>query len=250
MHFEFLNNYKFIPFAHRGGSLESTENTLDSFQHSINLGYEYIETDVRHTRDNKLVVFHDEDLKRLCNEEIKISDMEYEDLKKIKIKKKHYNPLLDEVLTTWPNINFNIEPKTFTSAKLLSQSLKKIKNINRFCIGSFSFKKLEMIRNNVGVKLCTSMTKSETIKFYLKQIIPLSKINIPCLQIPSRYMGFKIITKSIIDKFHNQNKKVHVWTVNDENEINELIDIGVDGIMTDKPTLLKRILKSRSLWKI
>ena len=47
MHFEFLNNYKFIPFAHRGGSLESTENTLDSFQHSINLGYEYIETDVR-----------------------------------------------------------------------------------------------------------------------------------------------------------------------------------------------------------
>ena len=100
MHFEFLNNYKFIPFAHRGGSLESTENTLDSFQHSINLGYEYIETDVRHTRDNKLVVFHDEDLKRLCNEEIKISDMEYEDLKKIRIKKKHYIPLLDEVLTT------------------------------------------------------------------------------------------------------------------------------------------------------
>ena len=232
MHFEFLNNYKFIPFAHRGGSLESTENTLDSFQHSINLGYEYIETDVRHTRDNKLVVFHDEDLK------------------KIKIKKKHYNPLLDEVLTTWPNINFNIEPKTFISAKLLSESLKRIKNINRFCIGSFSFKKLEIIRNNVGAKLCTSMTKSETIKFYLKQIIPLSKINIPCLQIPSRYMGFKIITKSIIDKFHNQNKKVHVWTVNDENEINELIDIGVDGIMTDKPTLLKRILKSRSLWKI
>ena len=107
-----------------------------------------------------------------------------------------------------------------------------------------------MIRSNVGAKLCTSMTKSETIKFYLKQIIPISKINVPCLQIPSSYMGFKIITKSIIDKFHNQNKKVHVWTVNDENEINELIDIGVDGIMTDKPTLLKRILKSRSLWKI
>ena len=68
MHFEFLNNYEFIPFAHRGGSLESTENTLDSFQHSINLGYEYIETDVRHTRDNKLVVFHDEDLKKLTGE--------------------------------------------------------------------------------------------------------------------------------------------------------------------------------------
>ena len=85
MSFKFLDNYKFIPFAHRGGSYDFCENTLDAFNKSINLGYNHIETDVRHTKDNKLVIFHDADLKRLCKLDIKINDLEYRDLKKFNL---------------------------------------------------------------------------------------------------------------------------------------------------------------------
>ena len=81
MSFKFLDNYNFIPFAHRGGSYDFCENTLDAFNNSINLGYRHIETDVRHTKDNKLIIFHDPDLKRILGLDAKIENLNYEELK-------------------------------------------------------------------------------------------------------------------------------------------------------------------------
>ena len=74
MSFRFLNNHKFTPFAHRGGSLENSENTLDAFEKCISIGYDYIETDVRETRDGKLVIFHDEDFSRICGLKVKVNN--------------------------------------------------------------------------------------------------------------------------------------------------------------------------------
>ena len=105
MSFRFLNNHKFTPFAHRGGSLENKENTLDAFEKCISIGYDYIETDVRETKDGKLVIFHDEDLSRICGLQIKINQLEYEEIKKIKIFDDHHVPLLDEALISWPHLN-------------------------------------------------------------------------------------------------------------------------------------------------
>ena len=119
MSFRFLNNHKFTPFAHRGGSLENKENTLDAFEKCISIGYDYIETDVRETKDGKLVIFHDEDLSRICGLQIKINQLEYEEIKKIKIFDDHHVPLLDEALISWPHLNFNIEPKSTLAAHLL-----------------------------------------------------------------------------------------------------------------------------------
>ena len=138
MSFKFLDNYNFIPFAHRGGSYDFCENTLDAFNNSINLGYRHIETDVRHTKDNKLIIFHDPDLKRILGLDTKIENLNYEELKNIKIFETHTIPLLDEALSSWPEINFNIEPKSLASAYLLKDKLKSMKNIDRICIGSFS----------------------------------------------------------------------------------------------------------------
>ena len=87
MSFKFLDNYNFIPFAHRGGSYDFCENTLDAFNNSINLGYRHIETDVRHTKDNKLIIFHDPDLKRILGLDVKIENLNYEELKNIPLKK-------------------------------------------------------------------------------------------------------------------------------------------------------------------
>ena len=248
MSFKFLDNYKFIPFAHRGGSFDFCENTLDAFNKSINLGYNHIETDVRHTKDNKLVIFHDVDLKRLCKLDIKINNLEYRDLKNIKIFKKHSIPLLQDALTSWPNINFNIEPKSLESAYLLRETLKSLKNIDRICIGSFSSYKMNIFRNTFKKSLCTSMTERETILFFINRLIPLFRNDIPCLQIPMYHLGIRIVTRDFVKYVHELGKKIHVWTINDEVQMMELIDIEVDGIMTDRPKILKKILKSKSLW--
>ena len=144
MSFKFLDNYNFIPFAHRGGSYDFCENTLDAFNNSINLGYRHIETDVRHTKDNKLIIFHDPDLKRILGLDTKIENLNYEELKNIKIFETHTIPLLDDALSSWPEINFNIEPKSLESAHLLKDKLKSmVKN------GVYS---LEQLQKDHGLK--------------------------------------------------------------------------------------------------
>ena len=85
MFFKYLENHKFLAFSHRGGALENKENTIDAFQKSIEIGYKYIETDVQCTKDDRLIIFHDNDLLRINNQNIKISEILYEDLKKINI---------------------------------------------------------------------------------------------------------------------------------------------------------------------
>ncbi len=248
MSFKFLDNYNFIPFAHRGGSYDFFENTLDAFNNSIKLGYRHIETDIRHTKDNKLVIFHDPDLKRICGLNRKIDSLNYEDLKEIKIFKKHTIPLLDEVLSSWPEINFNIEPKSLESAHLLKEKLKSTKNIERICIGSFSNIKMDIFRKEFKDNLCTSMTESETILFFLNRVLPIYINSIPCLQIPMKHLGFRIVTQKLVEHVHSLGKKIHVWTINDENQMVDLININVDGIMTDKPKTLKKVLQKKSLW--
>ena len=248
MSFKFLDNYNFIPFAHRGGSYDFCENTLDAFNNSINLGYRHIETDVRHTKDNKLVIFHDPDLKRICGLDIKIENLDYEDLKNIKIFERHTIPLLDEVLSSWPEINFNIEPKSLNSAHLLKEKLKSLRNLEQICIGSFSNTKMNILRREFRDNLCTSMTESETILFFLNRVLPIYGNSIPCLQIPMSHMGFRIVTNNLVEHVHSLGKKIHVWTINDEKQMIDLIDLNVDGIMTDKPKTLKKVLQTKFLW--
>ena len=248
MPFEYLDNYKFTPFSHRGGSIENDENTLEAFENSINLGYQYIETDVQHTKDNKLVIFHDDDLNRICNLDLKISNINFKELQEIKIFNKHNIPLLNEALNTWPDVYFNIDPKSEQSAYLLLDELKKQKDLNRFCVGSFSSKNLNIMRNELKNRLCTSMSQDEVISFLLNRFIPLFYNNAPCIQIPMYFYGLKIVTKNLVEHVHNVGKKIHVWTVNDEGEMKALIDYGVDGIMTDRPKKLKELLQERLLW--
>tara|TARA_B100001559_G_scaffold190582_1_gene159483 strand:+ start:214 stop:966 length:753 start_codon:yes stop_codon:yes gene_type:complete len=248
MLFEYLDNYKFTPFSHRGGSIENDENTIEAFDKSISLGYRYLETDVQHTKDDRLVIFHDNNLKRICNLDLEISNTNFHELKDIKIFNKHNIPLLTEVLNIWPDINFNIEPKTERSAYLLLDELKKQKNLDQFCVGSFKSETLNIMRKGFNDKICTSMSQDEVISYFLNRLIPFSKNAAPCVQIPMYFYGLQIVTKNLVDYVHNTGKKIHVWTINDENKMKTLIDYGVDGIMTDRPKKLKEVLTERKLW--
>ena len=92
------------------------------------------------------------------------------------------------------------------------------------------------------------MTERETILFFINRLIPFFRNDIPCLQIPMYHLGIRIVTRDFVKYVHELGKKIHVWTINDEAKMIDLIDIEVDGIMTDRPKILKKILKSKSLW--
>ena len=199
MAFNYLNS-NFAAVAHRGGANDFVENTLEAFEQSINLGFKYIETDVRATKDNKLVIFHDPDLKRMLNLEIDISSINYDELSSYKINGVHKIPTFLETVSSWPNINFNIDPKSDKSAELLISELKSVGNLDRFCVGSFDSTKLNKIRNAFDNKLCTSMGTNEVINFYFLRFFGINSINTPCLQLPYFKNGFKIITAKLIDR--------------------------------------------------
>ena len=246
MAFNYLNS-NFAAFAHRGGANDFVENTLEAFEQSINLGFKYIETDVRATKDNKLVIFHDPDLKRMLNLEIDISSINYDELSSYKINGVHKIPTFLETVSSWPNINFNIDPKSDKSAELLISELKSVGNLDRFCVGSFDSTKLNKIRNAFDNKLCTSMGTNEVINFYFLRFFGINSIDTPCLQLPYFKNGFKIITAKLIRDAHKFNKKVHAWTIDDPKEISELLDMGIDGIMTDSPELLKNEVAKKGI---
>ena len=246
MAFNYLNS-NFAAFAHRGGANDFVENTLEAFEQSINLGFKYIEIDVRATKDNKLVIFHDPDLKRMLNLEIDISSINYDELSNYKINGVHKIPTFLETVSSWPNINFNIDPKSDKSAELLIGELKSVGNLDRFCVGSFDSTKLNKIRNAFDNKLCTSMGTNEVINFYFLRFFGINSINTPCLQLPYYKNGFKIITAKLIRDAHKFNKKVHAWTIDDPKEISELLDMGIDGIMTDSPELLKNEMAKKRI---
>ena len=246
---KFLKNETPQAIAHRGGSFSGAENTMNSFEHAINMGFKVLETDIQTTKDNKLIVFHDLTLDRLTNEKGTVREKTWNELKDIKILGKFQIPLLSDVFEIWPEIKINIDPKNDHCMDELISFLKNNNYFDRICIGSFSGKRLEKLRNVFGSKLCTSAGPKEVLKLKLASISQLNiSINAQCVQVPVKYYGIKIIDKNFVEFCHSLNLKVHVWTINDILEMKRLLDLGVDGIISDNLEGLKRVFSKRNIW--
>ena len=231
-------------FAHRGGCLEASENTLESFQYALNIGSQYIETDVQLSQDGKVYIFHDDSLKRVVGIDKNFSDLPSSEIDSIKIFNGNAIPTLEEVLETFPNARFNIDLKTDLVAEPALEILKKHNAQDRVCIASFSDERIDLARKYIP-SICTSMGPNQILQIRLgawKFINP--KIVSDCVQIPIYKYGIKLASKTMVDFCHANHLKVHVWTINDAKTMKKLISIGVDGIITDRPKLLKEVLKS------
>lgn len=245
----YLQPDEFIAFAHRGGSLEAPENTMAAFQAAVDMGYRYIETDVVVTRDDTLVCFHDLDLARLTGQQGLSTDLIREDLKGLKVKGSEPIPRLEELLTTWPEVRFNIEPKHDRAVVPLIETIKRLGAHDRVCLGTFPAQRLSQIRRHGGNWLCTALGQSDVIKLVLAGFrLPFCRFDGHCAQMPARFQGRNIITRGLLRVAEARGIKVHAWTINDEDEMERLLDLGVHGIMTDRPSLLKKVLQRRGMW--
>jgi glycerophosphoryl diester phosphodiesterase len=251
-----------IVFAHRGASKELPENTLPAFRRAVELGADYIETDIRFTKDERFAVIHDESISRSTNGSGKVADYAMDELKEFDAGYYFTNDSgktypyrgkgirllsLDDLFEAFPKQKFDIDikDKNTYQIKRLAGIIDKFNAYDRVIVASKYYNNLKAMR-----KICPQVTTAfsiyETLGLYALYKSGFLFLDIPfkgsILQIPEMYGQFKLVTRSFIKALHEKGIELHVWTVNNEDDMRRLIEIGVDGIMSDDPALLCKVL--------
>ncbi len=255
-------NSRPLVFAHRGGGGLFPENTLEAFEYSAKLSVDFLELDVHSTADGKLVVLHDSSVNRTTDGRGKISEMTFPEVKKLDAGypfttdggktfpfrgKGITVPALAEIFDALPEMKFNIEPKQVTPSiiKPLCDLIRGREMINKVIVGSFRQTVIDDFRRECP-EVATSASPSEVSEFLALEKTGVSESYSPpmqTLQIPEQIAGIQIVTKDFVEAAHKRNLKVHVWTINEIADMRRLLEMGVDGIMTDYPDRLLNLLK-------
>ena len=217
---------------------------MAAFEAAVELGYEYLETDVHATRDGRVVVFHDDTLERMTGAKGRIQDLTLAELGKLRVAETEKIPLLADLLDSFPDVRVNIDTKTDSSAEPLLQLLRRMDAWDRVCIGSFSAKRVNFLRREAGDRLCTSTEPGEIIRLWLSRFgLPPGRFRGRCLQVPPRRHFIRIIDTTFVRAAHDRGMPVHAWTIDDPAEMQALLAIGVDGIMTNQAALGMQLFK-------
>jgi glycerophosphoryl diester phosphodiesterase len=245
-----------LAFAHRGGAGSWPENTMPAFEAAVGLGYSYVETDVHLTADGVLVAFHDESLDRVTDRTGRISDLPWSEVAKARVTPPATGssapagiPRLDDLLGTWPQLRVNIDPKHDASVGELVSVLRRTGSEDRVCIGAFSDRRLARVRALTDHRVCTSLGPLAVARLRAASLgAPLGTFAAGCAQVPRKSAGRALVDPRFIAAAHRRGLQVHVWTIDEPAEMDDLLDMGVDGIMTDRPAILKEVLQRRQSW--
>ena len=240
------SNYQSKPFvalSHRGNSNKHVENSFEAFKSVVDMGFEYIETDLRKTLDNQIVTFHDEDLNRLFNVDLKVENLTFAEIDKFFSEKNCKLLTLKEALLNFPETKFNIDLKSKDVIQESINIVKELEAFERVCFASFNSSHTdEVLTDSPSAVVSMGMKDVAYFKFfnYLRKD---SKI----LQVPLNWKGLNIVNGKLIKKAKDKDLFIHVWTINDRESITNLMDMGVHGIVTDKPELMMEIMKEKNL---
>ena len=244
----FLDHPGPLAFAHRGGAGEHPENTMAAFAHAVSLGFRYLETDVHVTADGVVVAFHDDVLDRVTDRQGRIGDLPWREVQQARIANEPV-PLLEEVLGTWPHVRVNIDPKHDASVAPLVDVLRRTRAYDRVCVGGFSNRRLARFRRLTGNQVCTGMGPADIARLRAAALGGFTgPFAAACAQVPIRYGRWQVVDPRFVAAAHRRGLPVHVWTIDDPAEMHRLLDMGVDGIMTDRPAVLRDVLEGRGQW--
>jgi len=248
-----------IAFAHRGGRLRWPENTLLAFRKSAELGYRYFETDLHLSADGVLMVFHDDTLDRTTNGSGPINDYAVAELKGFDAAFRFGSdrgwpyrgqgitiPTLEEVVTAFPEASFTLELKQPGLEMPLVGFIEKHKLWDRVMVGGYEDTWLRELRSLSGGRVSTSSPRHETLLFWLFSRIGIGfPIKADALQVPVKHSNLTVVDRRFVAAAHRAGKQVHVWTINEAPEMHRLLDLGVDGLMSDMPDVLLEVLAAR-----
>lgn len=234
-----------VALAHRGGAGEAVENSVTAFQNAHDLGYRWIETDVRASRDGVAFVFHDERLERTSDATGPIAARTAAELAGIRLGDGNAPMTLTEALSRWPDLRFNVDVKSPDGIGPFLRTIADTDAWHRVCAASFSTRRLRRLRVLAGARLATSMGGTEAAALVGGRV-PRSEAC--AAQLPRAFRGRPVVTRRLIERAHAAGIAVQVWVVDDAGEMHRLLDLGADGLITDRPTLLRTVLEQRGAW--
>jgi glycerophosphoryl diester phosphodiesterase len=262
----FLDYTRPLAFAHRGGAAHAPENSWRAFEHAVGLGYRYLETDLQATSDGVLVAFHDRTLDRVTDRQGRVTRYTHAELSGARIAGTEPIPRLEDLLCAWPDVRFNLDVKDAAAIAPLPEALRRTNAWDRVCVVSFSASRLRATRRALARPVCMAASPFGTavvrfggprrhdpkgparLRSHPRQspgpvMDWLARTGVRCVQVPS-----SVATPGFIDRAQALGLQVHVWTVNERPGMEHLLDLGVDGIMTDETVALRDVLTARSQW--
>jgi len=249
-----------IPFAHRGGAKRRPENTLLAFRNAAELGYRHIETDVHETSDGHFVCFHDATLDRTTNGRGNLRDHTLAELQRLDaghnfVEDGSYSfrgvgariPTLDEALELDAQLHFNLEmkPEDPKLARRIWEFIEHHGIHDRVLVASEHDEVTEAFRSHSRGRVATSPGRKGALGFWARVLAGAWKhamFPFDALQIPPSFRGMTVITPRFVEAAHHHGIQIHVWTIDDPSEMYELLEVGVDGLMTDLPDVLLDVL--------
>ena len=238
-------------FAHRGLALDAPENTLLAFAKAIAVGVDYVETDVHASADGHSVIAHDADLKRIANRSVRVDQLTLAELRRIDLGFGQTFATLAEALDGFPDTRFNIDVKSAAAVAPTVAAVLAAAATNRVLVTSFdegrraaTVRGLPGVASSASARLFLPALVAGTLGF--SPLVRHALRNVMAVQVPERALGLRVTSKRILRQLHDAGLEVHVWTVNDPTRMTELLDLGVDGIVTDRADVALEVLRGRS----
>jgi len=236
-----------IALAHRGAHGDGiAENSMAAFEAAVRLGLRYVETDVHATADGVLVAIHDPTLDRVSDRHGRIAELAYSSVARARLADGSPVPLLADLLHTWPDLRVNIDAKDDRAVGPLLDVLMRTRAHDRVCVGAFSDTRIATLRQALPEGTATALAPREVAALRFPPPDRLRRRwlpdDVPCVQVPVRMGRLTVVTPGLLRRAHAQGRQVHVWTIDDPAEMRRLLDLGVDGIVTDNARGLMAVL--------
>jgi len=251
-----------VPIAHRGSRLLWPENTMESFSGAFEMGYRHIETDLHITSDGVIVCVHDHTVDRTTEGSGEVSDHTFDEVRTLDAGYRHGGrdgftfrgkgiaiPSFEQVVTDFPDVSLVVDLKIDGLARPLADLVDRLGIHDRIIVGGFSDDRLNEFREVSGGRVPTSTGPALSRMWVLASRVGRGGGgDASALQLPTQIRGVRVVDEKLLRSAHQAGLQVHVWTVNEVQEMKRLLDLGVDGLVTDRPDILKSLLVERGEW--
>lgn len=241
-----------IVLAHRGFSPDGWENTMAAFQAAVDLGCAFVETDVHATADGVAVAFHDATLDRVTDVTGRIDALDWASVSSARIAGHHHVPSLEEVLATWPDLRVNIDVKSAGAIGPTAAVVNRLRARERVCIGSFSDARRRATVAAIDGQVTTSGGSNvvrgfvAAVKVGSTALVARALRDVDCLQVPERSGRITIVSPRAVELAASVGVPIHVWTVNRRTDMHRLLDMGVEGLVTDRADVALKVRDARA----
>ena len=237
--------------AHRGLATDAPENTLLAFHCALAIGVTHLETDVHSSADGVAVISHDPDLTPVAGPARRIDELDFAELRETDLGHDQTYPSLEEALLAFPGARFNIDLKSDAAVSPAVEAILRAKAVDRVLVASFdNSRRLRAVRALPGVATSASTGPFALALFAVKLgLVPIAGRllrDVQAVQVPERLRGVRVISPRTVRLLKRAGVEVHVWTVNNPDDMRRLLDLGVDGLITDRADLALAVVEAGS----